>query len=31
MGEEELPAAVTGADLVVIPAGVPRKPGASLL
>ncbi|XP_063368428.1 malate dehydrogenase, mitochondrial [Cydia amplana] len=26
-GAEELPAAIKGADLVVIPAGVPRKPG----
>jgi len=26
-GEEELEAALTGCDLVVIPAGVPRKPG----
>eukprot|EP00873_Tetraselmis_striata_P017028 jgi/Tetstr1/437292/TSEL_002776.t1 len=27
MGDEELEAALTGCDLVVIPAGVPRKPG----
>eukprot|EP00241_Pyramimonas_parkeae_P006910 CAMPEP_0114244716 /NCGR_PEP_ID=MMETSP0058-20121206/11495_1 /TAXON_ID=36894 /ORGANISM="Pyramimonas parkeae, CCMP726" /LENGTH=320 /DNA_ID=CAMNT_0001357689 /DNA_START=112 /DNA_END=1074 /DNA_ORIENTATION=+ len=27
MGDEELEAALTGADVVVIPAGVPRKPG----
>lgn len=27
MGEEELEAALTGCELVVIPAGVPRKPG----
>lgn len=26
-GEEELEAALKGAELVVIPAGVPRKPG----
>lgn len=26
-GEKELHAAVEGADVVVIPAGVPRKPG----
>ena len=26
-GEEELGAALAGADLVIIPAGVPRKPG----
>jgi malate dehydrogenase len=26
-GEENLPACLEGADLVVIPAGVPRKPG----
>lgn len=26
-GDEELGAALTGADLVIIPAGVPRKPG----
>jgi malate dehydrogenase len=27
MGEEQLAAALQGADLVIIPAGVPRKPG----
>lgn len=27
VGDEEIEAALTGADLVVIPAGVPRKPG----
>ncbi len=27
MGEEELAEALTGCELVVIPAGVPRKPG----
>lgn len=27
MGPSELEAAVTGADIVLIPAGVPRKPG----
>ena len=26
-GDDQLPAALTGAHLVVIPAGVPRKPG----
>ncbi len=26
-GEEELGACLSGADLVIIPAGVPRKPG----
>jgi len=26
-GAEQLAAALTGADLVIIPAGVPRKPG----
>lgn len=26
-GQESLPEAVKGADLVIIPAGVPRKPG----
>jgi len=27
VGAEKLPAALYGADLVLIPAGVPRKPG----
>jgi malate dehydrogenase len=27
VGEEQLGAALAGADLVIIPAGVPRKPG----
>lgn len=27
MGDEELPACLEGCDLVIIPAGVPRKPG----
>ena len=27
IGDEELGASLVGADLVVIPAGVPRKPG----
>jgi malate dehydrogenase len=27
MGDDELEAALTGCELVVIPAGVPRKPG----
>lgn len=27
VGQEQLPAALRGCDLVVIPAGVPRKPG----
>lgn len=27
MGDEELAKALKGADLVIIPAGVPRKPG----
>lgn len=31
MGPSELEAAVTGADIVLIPAGVPRKPGKLLL
>ena len=28
-GDEELEACLTGADLVIIPAGIPRKPGMS--
>ena len=28
MGEEQLKDSLQGADIVVIPAGVPRKPGA---
>ena len=28
-GEEELGAALKGSNIVIIPAGVPRKPGAS--
>ena len=31
VGDAELPAALEGADVVVIPAGVPRKPGFLLL
>ena len=27
LGPDELAAALTGADIVIIPAGVPRKPG----
>ena len=27
VGEEELEAALTGSQIVIIPAGVPRKPG----
>lgn len=29
MGDDEIEAALTGADIVVIPAGIPRKPGMS--
>ena len=30
MGEEELPKALEGCELVIIPAGVPRKPGKNV-
>ena len=31
VGDAELPQALAGADVVVIPAGVPRKPGLELV